>query len=103
MRILLTLALVSGCSFALQSRPATGRNECTSSRVPAIVDTVITAGAVAAVVYGGIVRNGTDAGNVTAGIGAVGGVVYLGSAVEGYRWSGACREMQSTTTPIAIR
>lgn len=98
MRKLLILALSSGCSFALQSRPPKGRNECTASPVFAVVDTIVTAAALGATIYGA--SRVDDTGNVVAGTGGLTTIAFMASAGSGYRWAGQCQEarMQSVAS-----
>lgn len=86
-KIVLAAALVSGCSWSLQGKPRADKS-CSTSHVPWIVDAAAVAASVAAVGYG-LVKQ-TDATMVVGGAGALGGVLFTGSAVSGYRWRREC-------------
>jgi hypothetical protein len=100
-RILMLAILASGCSIALQSKPSKGRNECSSSPMLAVVDTVVMVAAVGAGVAGVVI--GGDTGNVTTGVSLMTGIGYLASADNGFTWAGKCRELQSAPAPVASR
>jgi hypothetical protein len=81
--------LLSGCSLALQSRPAPRvASSCSTTHAYWIADAVGLAAGVAAVVVGASMRN--DAGNVAAGVGGLGVVVYGASMGNGLRWRREC-------------
>lgn len=106
LRIVALLALVSGCSIALQSKPSTGRvaaSECSTSSAYWIADAVGVAAAVAAMTYSAATSDrGSDRANIIGGAGAVGGILYAASAGNGYRWAHECRDSQERA-PVAAR
>ncbi len=97
-KILAVLALASGCSIALQSKPKTAGADCSTSHAYWIADAVGVAAGVAAIAAGLYV--GGQAGNVISGPGALGSVLYLASAHNGYKWRAQC---EAHTEPVAVR
>ncbi|MGE0402705.1 MAG: hypothetical protein AB7T06_38735 [Kofleriaceae bacterium] len=99
-RIALVLALVSGCSVALQSKPSkragVAASECTTSSGLWIADAVGVAASVAAISYGRITDN-EDQGNLISGVGAITGLLYTASMGNGIRWTNECRGQQSAS------
>lgn len=86
--IAVVLAL-SGCSIALQSKPAKGgaSKECHTTHVYWVADAVLAAASVAAMGYA--IADGRDR-VAAAGAGGVVGVLFMASAHNGYRWRGEC-------------
>lgn len=91
--------------MALQSKPKVGRvatSECSTSSAYWIADTVGVAAGVAALAYSIAKSGDSDTTNTIGGVGAFGGVLYLASAGNGYKWARQCRESQEIA-PIALR
>jgi hypothetical protein len=101
-RTVALVACLSGCSIALQSKPSHGvahSNDCSTSHIYWAADAVGTAGGVGAIAYG--VSDMDDQTKMTiAGIGAIGAVLYLASAANGFR---ARRECASSAPITAAR
>ncbi len=104
--IAVSLVFVSGCSFLfVESAPprevATklGYVECTKSKAPAIIDTVIAVGYAlsAGSAFGTAAAGGRDASNATAyGVGAaLGGALFTAAAYYGYTSARECEEMKN--------
>ena len=93
-KFLVVLALASGCSIALQSKPKSA--SCSTTPVFWIADSVGVAASVAALAVGLIVPRYTEA----AAPAAITSVAYLASAHNGYKWAGQCR---ARTESIAAR
>lgn len=95
---------VGGCSIAFQSKPVKGQTRaqsgCSTSHVPWVVDAVTVAASAAAVTYA-VIRRGEPEANLVGGVGAMGGILYLASAGNGYRWRSQCAA--SETAAVAIR
>jgi hypothetical protein len=99
-----SLALVSGCSVALQKKPASNKvatSECSTTSAYWIADyTGVAAGAggLALAVTG----QDSDAKMAIGYSAALAGLVYLASAMNGQKWARQCRE-QRETMPVASR
>ena len=105
------LALLTACSWVAMTPPA-GRQPhvvrseqpvCTDSYVAPVVDTVVSAGAVAvsAVLVGLAIGCGNDSteGCSTIGVGVVypiSAVLFAVSAVHGYRLAASCRSVRAS-------
>lgn len=101
-KALAVVLVMSGCSVALQSKPSKGvasSNSCSTSHAYWVADALGVVAGVAAIAYG--VSRNDDAGNLSAGVGAVGGVLYLASAGNGIKWRRQCE--RGTVEPIASR
>jgi hypothetical protein len=101
-RSLVVLALVSGCSVALQAKPQKTAAKCSTTNAYWIADLVGVAAGLAAVAVAEVTSNESDAPNAIAGVGLVGGVVFAASASNGYKWARECRS-NNETAPIALR
>lgn len=88
-KALAVVLVMSGCSVALQSKPTkVSGGGCSTSHAYWIADAIGVVAGVAAIAYGAATR--TDAGNIAAGTGAIGGVLYLSSAGNGHAWRKQC-------------
>lgn len=102
-RLLVLAVLLSGCSIALQSKPAKGvarsTSGCSTTHAYWIADAVGVVASAAAVAYA-LSKQG-DAPSADGAAGAAGGVVgvlYLASAGNGYRWRSQCAAETAAVT-----
>jgi hypothetical protein len=104
-RFLVVLALVSGCSVALQKKPPASQvatSECSTTPAFWIADTVgVIASAVAIGAAISMRDDGAEMPNLIGAAGAFAGVGYVASAVSGRRWARECRAGESA--PVAVR
>ena len=106
MRTFLVTLLIaaSGCSIALQDKPARGpaksASGCSETNLYWIADSVGVAAATAAITTA-IVRQDKASDGEVAAYAAAGfaGVLYLASMGNGIRWSRECRALQSEAVP----
>jgi uncharacterized membrane protein YebE (DUF533 family) len=106
--VVAVLALVSGCSVALQKKPSSGKvatSECSATSAYWIADTVgAVAGAgtaLAGFAFGGDSEH-TDRNYTIGGVAALASIVYLASAHNGYKWAHQCSANQESA-PVAQR
>jgi hypothetical protein len=88
--ILMSLALPA-CSIAFMGKPPKS-GTCTRSKVPAIVDASIAAGAgVGAVTAFAVMNDSSDNRNVLVGVLLIAAVLEMGAADSGFETVGECR------------
>ena len=90
-RLIVVLALLSGCSVVLQSKPSRASATCSTTPAFWIADSVGAAAGAAAIATG-LAMGPSDGANAIAGAGVIAGIVYLASAHNGYKWARGCRE-----------
>lgn len=88
-RFLVVLALVSGCSVALQKKPK--QAECSTTSAYWIADLAIAAAvAVSSVAYAELGSDESDIPNTVGGVGLFTGLAFGISADSGHRWAREC-------------
>lgn len=100
LKALAIVATLSGCSIALQSKPKPGRTSaqsgCSTSHAYLVADAVGVAAGVVAMAYA-VAKRGEDTA-IVGGPAAIGSVLYLASAGNGYRWRRACESSAPAQT-----
>lgn len=99
-KLLVVVALLSGCSVALMDKPRTAGARCAQGRTWPVVDAAIAAANLAALVVAS--EKGADLSNAVKFpivFGAVGwGFVSMVSSANGFGWAGECRRPTSIVT-----
>lgn len=103
--ILITAALSTGCSIALQSKPGRGTarsTSCSTSAIYPAIDMVLVGASVAALVASIANPDWGDGGKTLGGVGGLAAVGFTASGVNGIRDRRECKTVRESPAPVAV-
>ncbi len=107
LRTILLVTVLGGCSIAMQRKPGDGAvksADCSTSAVYPAIDMIAVGASVAAIVAGVIKADDWgDGGATLSGAGAIGGIVFTASGVEGIRARRACQAQRHEPSSVASK
>lgn len=103
----LLVAVLPACSIAFQAKPShtqpVAANDCSTSKILPIVDTVGVVTGVATMAYGFSDQAHKDWPMAAAFAATIPTILYLASAGNGFRDAAKCSELRENQTSIAVR